>query len=248
MSSRRRFNAECFLPDRIEKRLAEKKLFQKEVDEVFQQLKNLQGSVIDKELDLSEDYALVILSGQVTFRGVLFLKMAMNHVPPSYSIISRGTSVSLRYLLISEIMLHHGFSSMSPNHMEMYVRFLEQYCPLFLKEDLSLGEGLWRLTGQGELRYNKFLCPPVKMCLCCEETLTMHNKATNAIVFTLSGPQPSSKILLECNKCKVKYGITNYTDEVGVHYYPKKFASVIIEISNVTYMDKALYDWLPSLR
>jgi hypothetical protein len=42
------------------------------------------------------------------------------------------------------------------------------------------------------------------------------------------------------------YGVCNYTDKSGTHFYPHVVE--LVEISDVTYMDVKLYKWFPALR
>jgi hypothetical protein len=49
----------------------------------------------------------------------------------------------------------------------------------------------------------KILCPPVKSCILCENTLTLNNKATQVIVHTVTGPQLYSKYIYRCRNCKL---------------------------------------------
>jgi hypothetical protein len=76
----------------------------------------------------------------------------------------------------------------------------------------------------------------------------MHNDPSKATLFTSEGPIPCSKISLECRDCSIKYGVANYSEEKGTHFYPEELEVDEIEVSNVTYIDRKLYRWIPSLR
>jgi hypothetical protein len=55
-------------------------------------------------------------------------------------------------------------------------------------------------------------------------------------------------VSLECRDCSIKYGVCKYSDEHGARYYHSHLTLDIIEVSNVTYIHKDLYKWMPSLR
>ena len=103
------------------------------------------------------------------------------------------------------------------------------------------------LTEEKDYRYNKFISPPVESCLKCDESLTMHNQPSKAIVHGTTGPLPASKVTLECKNCKTTYGIGHFSDEDGHHFYPSDKQSPLIEASNVMYMERNFYKWIPSL-
>lgn len=98
------------------------------------------------------------------------------------------------------------------------------------------------------MSFNKFLTPPVSLCMQCEKKLTIRNNPSKAKLFTLDGPVPCTKDTLECSDCSHVYGICNYDDKVGAHFYPKDFQVNLVEISDVTYIDLKLYKWFPALR
>ena len=100
---------------------------------------------------------------------------------------------------------------------------------------------------EGSYNYNRFIGPPIQSCLACKDMLVMKNSPTRAIIYELTGPQPATKVTLVCNGCKTTYGLTGYHDERGKHLYPKVIDSGLVEASNVTYMDRSLYKWIPCL-
>ena len=75
----------------------------------------------------------------------------------------------------------------------------------------------------------------------------MKNSPTRAIIYESTGLQPATKVTLVCNGCKTTYGLTGYHDERGKHLYPKAVDSGVVEASNVTYMERSLYKWIPCL-
>lgn len=160
--------------------------------------------------------------------------------------------ISLRVVYIHNIFValysnQHGGSSpkISFEEIAVYVEILETYCPNFLKK-LSLE--FWDLTKSENVNFNKFLMPPVKTCLRCSKSLAMRNYPAKVKLFTTEGPLPCSKITLECRNCSCVYGLYNYSDSAGSHYYPAEINIKLVEASNVTYVESKLYKWFPSLR
>lgn len=202
--------------------------------------------ILKNNVGINEDQALFLLSSQMSFCGVVYLKLALDDVPSSYSATTRGTSTPIRYVFVADIMNKKGFP-MTPNNAKTYSEFLERYCRNFLSSYIALGEVLWALTEEKDYRYNKFISPPVESCLKCDESLTMHNQPSKAIVHGTTGPLPASKVTLECKNCKTTYGIGHFSDEDGRHFYPSDKQSPLIEASNVMYMERNFYKWIPSL-
>lgn len=192
---------------------------------------------------MTEDKVLLLISSKLSFYGVVTLKVALDHVPHTYKATSKG---AIRYSSIADIMNKKGFS-VSPIEVRRYLELLEQFCKTFLSSCLELGEIPWKLTEEKDCRFNKFISPPVECCLKCDESLIMHNRPTNPIVYGATGPLPASKVTLECKACKITYGVGHFSDESGRHFYPKEIQLPLIEASNVTYMDKNFYNWIPSL-
>lgn len=243
---RRRVN-ECFTPGAIAGVVNDKKRIQEELDNIFSKLKCLEpSSFLKNDIPVDEDKALLLLSSRMSFTGVLILKLALDHVPRTYSATARGTSTPICFSFVADIMTRMGVP-ISPTTAQTSCDFLERYCKNFLTSSFALGDNLWTLTGEKDYAYNKFISPPVESCLKCDEPLRMHNRPTEATVHGPTGPLPSSKITLECKDCKTTYGIGHFTDASGRHFYPKGIQSPLIEASNVTYMDRNFYKWIPSL-
>ena len=238
---------ECFLPDAITNRVAERKSEQDKLDNVFKTMNSVDiVGLREKNLVISEDHALLLLSSRLTFLGVVTLKFCLEHVPKTYSAVQRDTGAPIRFTFMADIMRKKGFM-LSPLEVQQYVLMLEVYCPNFLSSVLDFTDALWMLTEESSYRYNKFIAPPVETCLKCENALSMHNLPSKAVVYGATGPLPASKITLECRRCKINYGVGNFADDSGHHLYPKNMESLLIEGSNVTYMDRRLYKWIPSL-
>ena len=96
--------ADTFSPDTITKRLAERRRAQEDLNAALLRLQAIDvSSVVERNLALDENQALLLLASTLTFSGVVTLKMALNHVPSSYNSITRGTNVPLRFVLVSDI-------------------------------------------------------------------------------------------------------------------------------------------------
>lgn len=239
--------AQSFTPEAISSKLSERKRGQEELDALFAKLKSWNiTEIIQSNVTLTEDQALLLISSKLSFYGVVILKLALNHVPVTYSATLRGSSTAIRYSLVASILKKKGFS-ISPSDVKNYAEILERCCNDFLSSTLDLQDVLWELTAEDDYRFNKFIAPPVESCLKCDESLSMHNRPSKAIVYGSAGPLPASKITLQCRHCETIYGVGNYSDESGRHFYANEIQSPFIEASNVSYMDRNLYKWIPSL-
>jgi hypothetical protein len=207
-----------------------------------------------EKVKLTEE-ALLLASCRVGAEGLIFLKEALKHVPENITCVENGTS--MRFTFVCKIFCasasNRGIAlTLKDEEIELLCSFLELYRSEFLKVPTltTTRQSIWNLT-QGEGTYfNRFLTPPVTTCLDCEKLLTTHNKPSKATLFTREGPVPCTKIILECRDCSVRYGIAKFfrSGDMGSHFYPNKFPIDVIEVSNVTYINRKLYDWIPSLR
>ena len=91
------------------------------------------------------------------------------------------------------------------------------------------------------------MAPPIHPdCLNCKQPLSIKNKPTKVTLFTLKGPIPSTKLRLRCRECAVQYGVCSFSDKSAEHLYPKSMRPPLAEASNVCYLEKGLYEWIPS--
>ena len=194
--------------------------------------------------DVSEDEALQLLACKLSVDGLNNLRNALRHVPKNITHVVNG--IPLRTSLIHKLFTTMTTTrTLSIEELSMCVKFMETFCAVFVGQTDS-DEPLWRLTNTEDFSYNKFLTPPVSMCILCENNLTIRNNQSKAKLFTLEGPVPCTKITLERRGCAHVYGVCNYTDKSGTHFYPHVVE--LVEISDVTYMDVKLYKWFPALR
>jgi hypothetical protein len=194
--------------------------------------------------DVSEDEALQLLACKLSVDGLNNLRNSLRHVPKNITRVVNG--IPLRTSLIHKLFTTMTTTrTLSIEELSMCIQFMETFCVVFVGQTDS-DEHLWRLTNTEDFSYNKFLTPPVSMCILCENNLTIRNNPSKANLFTLEGPVPCTKITLECRGCAHVYGVCNYTDKSGTHFYPHVVE--LVEISDVTYMDVKLYKWFPALR
>ena len=184
-----------------------------------------------------------MLTCKLTFDGVMLSKMALDHVPCSFSVIPRGTNVALRVSLVHDILRESGID-LSVTEVQLRADIFERCCPVLSSREFSLDDSLWNLTKRGRYNFNRFLGPPIQWCLACEGSLVMKNSPSKAIVYELTGPKPATKVTLVCNGCKRIYGLSGYNDERGKHLYPKAIDCHLVEASNVTYIERSLYKWI----
>ena len=242
--------------DAIQARIQTKEKCIREIRQQINALKELDlRRFVTENHDLTQDEALQILGSTLSIEGLFNLRKAMNHVPANIVRVVNG--ISLRSMLIHKVFnvlssptcaTASSEATVSVEDLELYTEFAEKYCSLFLanKDDDDV---LRRLTEQEQSTpFNKFLTPPVSLCMQCDRKLTIRNNPCKVALFTLNGPIPCSKVTLECRECCQIFGVCNYTDASGKHFYPSYMSIEMVEISNVTYFELSLYKWFPSLR
>ena len=128
-----------FTPDAIAGQVAERKRVQDELEDIFLKLKCLDSSwILKNNMAINEDQALLLLSSKISFYGVVNFKLALDHVPSSYSATTRGTSTPIRFVFVADIIHKKGFP-MTPTNAKTYAEFLERYCGNFLSSNIALG-------------------------------------------------------------------------------------------------------------
>ena len=102
--------AQSFTPEAISSKLSDRKRVQEKIEATFAKLKSWNIADFTKNnVALTEDQALLLISSKLTLYGVLVLKLALNHVPVTYSVTLRGTSTPIRYSLVASILKNKGF-------------------------------------------------------------------------------------------------------------------------------------------
>ena len=205
--------------------------------------------ILNKKEGIGEEALIFILSSKLTMKGLLTLSMAIKHVPAPYSQTGHEADgySNMRLYAIGVMMKKAGFV-IAPSSLESYVTLVETRCPsLLVSYNQNFNDVLWKATEEESFNFNSMIAPPVDQCLRCKKPLSTNNKPTKATLFTLHGPVPLTKMRLRCRECAVQYGICTFTDRSGEHLYPKMHRHHLVEASNVCYLEKALYDWIPSL-
>ena len=171
---------------------------------------------------LMEDEALQLLASKLSFKGLLDLRDAIQHVPNNIPCIVNGISLRLSFIFkIFKSLLSQHSDNMSMADFQMYVTFIETYSPAFVSAKKPSVAHLSKLTQKEDLPFNNFIAPPVARCFQCEKDLTIRNNPSKAKLFTLDGPIPCTKVTLECRCCSYVYGVCNYSEKSGSHFYPK---------------------------
>ena len=134
---------------------------------------------------LTEDEALQLLASKLSIEGLLNLRDAIQHVPNNIPRIVNGNSLRIRFMF-------KMFESLplSISDFQMYVKFVETYCPMFIAAKKPFADHLWKFTQTEDLLFNKFITPPLARCFQCEKDLTVRNNPSKTKVFTL-----------ECRSC-----------------------------------------------
>ena len=80
--------AQCFSPDAITQCLAERQRAQDDLNATLLHLQAIDVfSLVERNSSLNENQTLLLLASKLTVSGVVTLKMALKHVPSSYSIV-----------------------------------------------------------------------------------------------------------------------------------------------------------------
>lgn len=192
------------------------------VRELINELREIDvQDIVSKGYDLAEDEILQILGAKVTIQGLCNLRKAIQHVPANITRIVDGTAMR-------DVFVLNVFKCLSPRsdvsleEISLFGRALENYCPVFMsnKDEIQKSE--------------KYLTPPVSTCTKCDKKLSMRNNPSSAVLFTLNGPVPCSKVSLDCRDCGIHFGVCKYSDKHGTRFYLTSNTDVI-EVSNVTY-------------
>jgi hypothetical protein len=169
--------------DAIQARIQMKEKCIREIRQQINALKELDlRRFVTENHDLTQDEALQILGSTLSIEGLFNLRKAMNHIPANIVRVVNG--ISLRSMLIHKVFnvlssptcaTASSEATVSVEDLELYTEFAEKYCSLFLanKDDDDV---LRRLTEQEQSTpFNKFLTPPVSLCMQCDRKLSIRN-------------------------------------------------------------------------
>ena len=101
----------------------------------------------------------------------------------------------------------------------------------------------------------RYLTPPITCCIneACSahglgDSLTSHHSSTKVTIYTLSGPEIGVKQALKCGKCSYIYNYSTYGRKTSVgeklYVHPRE----LVEVSDMTYCGRELYELFCSLR
>ncbi|CAB4041062.1 Hypothetical predicted protein, partial [Paramuricea clavata] len=208
---------------------------EKEVMEAKQQLDtvvNFKNSVRLKQLR----EALAVFKGKAQFD----VKVFSRYKNTRFTIISRIVKYLCPESWLTDIVV------------EEIVDTLEKFAPNMpfagtYSNDFD--DALKAVTKAGEFNVSGLLAPPVDDFLECGGRLCAPNPPSNGILYTTNGPKAVTKIILRCLSCKI-YGYAMRSDGDGVScYYSEDIMArnTVLEVTNVAYIEKALYVWLTSL-
>ncbi|XP_068734584.1 uncharacterized protein [Montipora capricornis] len=142
----------------------------KQAHKMLRHLKDKLNEMEDN-LVITEDQALLLLSSKLTFRGVVLLKMALDHIPITVSVIPRGTTIPLRFSFARQILEKNGVK-LAEAEVQIYAHIMERCSSVFgASFKFELDDSLWELTGEGSYHYNRFIVPPVESCLHSDNAL-----------------------------------------------------------------------------
>ena len=146
--------AASFIPEAIQDQLQQRRQAQEDLNSAFASLIAIDIlSVFRRKLVIDEQQALMLLSCKVTFHGVFLLKMALDHIPLSFSVIPRGTNFPLHFCLVRNILEKNGID-LSASEVQWFAEILERCFPVFSSSEFSLNDSLWKLTEEGSYNYN----------------------------------------------------------------------------------------------
>ena len=199
-----------------------------------------------RENDIDAASLLALMFG---FDTVTWVMAAIQHVP---RVFSRRKNSRARIIFDIANSLNQE-KNLSLPVVDEIVKFIEEFVPelnVLETQRTRFEDALAGLNGKEGLNYGGFIAPPVEDCALCGTALTAPNALSSCILYTIDGPKPCTKLSLRCQGCKVSYGHTMRHHSSGnASYYPKDVTrkDPFVEVTNVVYMEKKLYRWIPSL-
>ena len=204
----------------------------------------------ERKIDFDPAAVIALMFGYET---ITWIMTAICHVPKAFE---RGKN--MRSAIILEIVdllcPDKKFTALSLNEIVSFIEEFVPNCSTLLVPELTRSrkfeEALRQLTKKGGLQYGAFISSPVTECSSCGSLLCAPNPPSSCTLYTCRGPKPATKLTLRCQGCKISYGMSMTTQKSGVSsYYPQNVtvSSEFIEVTNVVYMEKKLYRWIPSL-
>ncbi|CAB3985836.1 Hypothetical predicted protein [Paramuricea clavata] len=199
-----------------------------------------------KENDIDAASLLSLMFG---FDMVSWVMATIQHVPRVFS--RRKNSCAKIIFEIANKLCQEKHLSL-PVVDEM-VKYIEEFVPelnVLETQQTRFEDALSSLNGKDGVNYGGFIAPPVEDCMLRGTVLTSPNALSSCTLYTVNGPKPCTNLSLRCQGCKVSYGrsMTHYSSG-NASYYPKEIIRKdnLVEVTNVVYMEKKLYRWIPSL-
>lgn len=199
-----------------------------------------------RENDIDAASLLALMFG---FDTVSWVMAAIQHVPRVFS--RRKNSRAKIICDIANSLCQEKHLSLSV--VDEIVKCIEEFVPelnVLETQRTRFEDALASLNGKDGINYGGFIAPPVEDCTLCGTALTAPNALSSCILYTVDGPKPCTKLSLRCQGCKVSYGRSMKHHSSGnASYYPKDVTrkDSLVEVTNVVYMEKKLYRWIPSL-
>ena len=237
-----------FSPEAISREIREEKELSISINSVKSKLsvKRISELVRRKENDLDAASLLALMFG---FDTVSWVMAAMQHVPRVFS-RRKNSRAKIIFDIVNSLCQEKQLTLPVVDEM---VKCIEEFVPelnVLKTQRVRFEEALAGLTGKDEINYGGFIAPPVEDCTLCGTALTAPNPLSSCTLYTVDGPKPCTKLSLRCQGCKLSYGRSmTHCSSGNASYYPEEIIRKdnLVEITNVVYMEKKLYRWIPSL-
>ena len=239
-------------PEAILREVQEGKAFLSSITNLKSQLNIKAVKEILKIRKKKEDFDFDILGLLAFMHGfdtVMWVMAAMQHVPQAFA-RRENTRASVIFDIVNSLLPEKGLTTALVEEISC---FIDEFIPNFSvlgSKHCHFEKALQNLTKKGKMNYNHFIAPPVQDCLTCGKKLSAPNALSSCTLYTIGGPKPSTKITLRCKDCKVSYDRSMITNGNGTStYYPNEIANQdgLVKVTNVVFMEKKLYNWIPSL-
>ena len=129
-------------------------------------IKQLMNSTMSS---LQEHEAQQLLACKLTVERLNHLKTAIKHIPENIPRIVDGIPLRLTYIykIFNALSTKHCDANLSIQDVGDYVKFIKTHCRSFLSKQDNL-DHFWTLTVKEDMPFNKFVTPPLRTCLRCE--------------------------------------------------------------------------------
>ena len=195
---------------------------------------------------LSDSSIIAYLTSKLSLVGVCGLIFALDHVPQNFPNRLETISKILRAILRE----HNGTSSLttlSIDDLKICIQLLSK-CSTLPNMQINFDDVMSHLSEGENFGYMKFLCPPVTKCITCNQNLRSTTKPTRVTFFTSTRPLPGCKITLKCDHCNLNYNPTMFGNKTdGFQFYQNTYKVDVVEISDESYAEGTLHEWMACL-